>query len=1091
MEMDSHSILTLYKASAGSGKTFMLAVRYISFLVKNPQEYRNILAVTFTNKATAEMKQRIMSQLYGISHSLDDSAKYFEKVRELVPARISDDEIRRNADKALAMILQDYGNFRVETIDSFLQSVLRGIARELQLGTNLELELDLDIVIREAVDSFLANLDSSSAGRTSGDFARVLEFVEDNIDNAKAWGISNSLIKFSKQLYNETFMENRHLLENVFTDSGFIGRYRKTIREMRSKKGAELLDRMKSDGEQIIALLNQRGIAESAVNKNSRLLIENSANGTYMSKEIGKTISKNIDDPATFFLSAAKKSDPSLELFAQECIVPLLAAILECKKKNDYLEHSCNAVFENLNELALLMAIRREINRLNGESGRFILADTANLLSSLTEGDTSFVFEKTGSFIRHLMVDEFQDTSRLQWKNLGLLMHECLSQNQDCLVVGDVKQSIYRWRNGDWNILNSEIEQQFTNYFPQTIPLKENRRSLQGIINFNNNFFPLAKATVNGYFHDEFGEDYSPLPKAYHDVEQLIPSAAANGTASEPGGTVRVSMFNHSKESDYNDNATLHLIEQELDNLTASGVRQGDIALLLRDNGDIRKITSYFALHRPEYRMISGEAFQLDSSFAIRIIVNALRWITDESDKVALTSMIYEWKTRICGESVAIHSLMSGDIAAQLPDGLYKSHDQLQNMPMYELVEFLSMTFGIDRIREQDSFMMAFLDLTRDFSVRRSSDISDFISDWDEKFYKKSVPSVNSDSITLMTIHKAKGLEFHSVIIPYCDWEFYKSKNPPQIWAMPQEEPYNGIPFQPVKYNANLSRSTFSETYREETGRMYVDNLNLLYVALTRPKCNMSIIGSYSTGGSDNKVKKIGDVLYACMNSSPFVSGTKTEDGVLSYSAGNIMPSVTETKSTSKNPLEAIPDVEKCAMDSYAIRARFKQSGDSRKFARSADGDDGSEQKQNSYIEEGKLLHGILSSIRTSDDIVREVRRMLSQGVISGKGKADEIIRLLSHSISNPAVSRWFDGHWTLFNETSVLFRSNGLVQTRRPDRVMTDGNETIVVDFKFGRENEDYMHQVQEYMELLSKMGFRDVKGYIWYVYQNKTINC
>lgn len=1069
--------MTLYKASAGSGKTFMLAVRYIAILARNPQAYRNILAVTFTNKATAEMKQRIMSQLYGISHNLNESDAYFNTVRELVPQQYSDAQIRQNAGKALTLILQDYGHFRVETIDSFFQSVLRGLARELQLGSNLSLELDQDGVISSAVDAFLANLEPKSKENKY-----VLDFVQDNIDNDKGWHIDHQLKEFSKQLFSEVFMEKGTVLRDALENPDTIQSYAKSLKEKRDKLISELTEKTKRCGENISRQLEQRGYPVSALGSNQCKLAQSILDGTFLEKDAGKTIGNIISGKSTLFRQPDIKKDPSLEAFTSDIAIPLFSEAKTLHEQYEWCVNSYDAALRHLNELALLLAVRSEINRQNQEEGRFVLADTAHLLSSLTENDTSFVFEQTGSFVRHLMIDEFQDTSSMQWKNLQLLILECLSQSQDCLVVGDVKQSIYRWRNGDWNILNSGIEQRFRDYNPETIPLKTNRRSHGNIIEFNNSIFPKAKSILMEGYYDLFGMKHTALEKAYSDVGQENPRKIQDGY-------VRVSMLREGKSGTDRDELAMQMIETEIDRLINAGVKYEDITLLLRNKKDITTIANYFATARPDLPMISGEAFQLDSSHAVRIIVNAMRWIYEESDQVALASLLYERSKEILGEDADLRTLMNGDLDAILPDNMAANRERLRNIPLYELAEYLNRTLLCGKAGSQDAYILTFLDVVKEFSARTSADISDFIDAWNDKLHKKNIPSGNTASIRLMTIHASKGLEFHTVIIPYCDWTICKSGD--QIWCEPQEEPFNEIPLLPVEYSKSLDNSVFNEEYRQETSRQMVDNLNLLYVAATRPICNMVILSATPAGKDANTITRISDVIAKCFYDEYRIQ--PDEDGFLLYEKGEILPHYDERRYVNvNNPLEAIPTSYDIAMESYGIIANFRQSGESQRFTHSSSDDAAKpEGAQESYIENGKLLHQLLSAIKTPGDIRREVRNLLSQGLIESSAKAESIISLISKAISAPEVERWFAPHWTLFNETSVLFRHNGKVQTRRPDRVMTDGNETIVVDFKFAKEREEHLHQVQEYMELLGKMGFCNIKGYVWYIYQNKIISC
>ncbi len=473
--MGNNSHLTVYKASAGSGKTFRLAVQYITMLVKSPEDYRHILAVTFTNKATAEMKQRILSQLYGIGHSLNSSADYYNEVKKAVT--FNEQTIRHNALLALDMILQDYGRFRVETIDSFFQTVLRGLARELHIGANLTLELDTQLVINEAVDSFLASVEQGSDDRRN-----VMEFVENNIDNDKSWSIDGTLKKFSQELFREIFMEKGEELRQILSQPDAVADYKRNLTSARDAVLPGITEEIQSIGKEIENALLTAGICLSDLASNPGKEIIKISSLTILEKDLTGTFLKCTSQPEEFFRKKDLDKNPSLESFAMDELVPRFSRVAQLYNDYHYAKNSYDAALQYIHELSLLLGIRAEIDRQSQEQGRFILADTPMLLSKLSGSDTSFVYEKTGSFIEHLMIDEFQDTSHLQWGNLRLLLWECLAIGKDCLVVGDVKQAIYRWRNSDWDILNSKMEKELAIYNPQAIPMESNFRSHQNVI---------------------------------------------------------------------------------------------------------------------------------------------------------------------------------------------------------------------------------------------------------------------------------------------------------------------------------------------------------------------------------------------------------------------------------------------------------------------------------------------------------------------------------------------------------------------------------------------------------------------------------
>ena len=1065
--MGNNSNLTVYKASAGSGKTFRLAVQYITMLIKQPEDYRHILAVTFTNKATAEMKQRILSQLYGIGHGLKSSESYLQEVKKSI--ELDDNVIRHKALVALDMILQDYGRFRVETIDSFFQSVLRGLARELNIGGNLTLELDIDTAIEEAVDAFLADVQPDSPDKRN-----IMKFVENNIENDKSWSIDKTIKNFSKELFSEIFMEKGQELRRIMTENpDAVTDYKKDLVTVRDNVLPNYIEQAKALGQKI---LNTVGSSFDMMERYAKPFVYKIVDGS-MFIEPGKTLHNCATNPDKIFTQATTRKNPHLGILAQETLMPIFAEVENIYNEYIYTKNSYDSALNYLHELSLLLSIRGEIDRQSQEQGRFILADTPQLLHSMEEGDTSFVYEKTGSFTRHVMIDEFQDTSNLQWRNLALLLTECLASNQDCLVVGDVKQSLDRWHNSDWNILNTGIERELARFNPNVVSMDCNFRSRQQIIDFNNALFPKAVELLAQHYTEVTGLEYPDLKQAYSGVEQKT-------THNDGTGYVYAEVINEKINKAQLADAICPKIAEQLDKLTEAGVLQTDIAILCRKKDRIAEIAAWFAQNRPEYNMISGEAFQLDSSASVRILINALRWLSDGADRIALAQLAWEYSCAVTRTEQSFDRVYAQGLEESLPKAFIEQAEALRHLPLYELTEKLYTILNLDQIQGQSQYIMAFQDTVCQWLSRNHGDLTEFIVEWDERLYKTPIPAPDINGIRLLTIHKSKGLEFNTVIVPFCDWQIIETvgSNEKRLWIEPQEEPFDGMPFIPVEFNNALADSAFMEDYKHEAGLQTVDNLNLLYVALTRAESNLIILCDHPNSGYT-----IYDVLQFCLGNDPFQSKIN-DDGII-YEAGQICPHSEKAHTESHNPFDVKPTAQDLQLRSFPINARFRQSGESTRFVHSTDDSD---DRQEEYIQTGKLLHSIFAAISTIQDINPQVDSMLSQGLIETARKADDIRKLLHSHIEASGVQSWFDGSYTLFNEASIIYRDGGVLQTRRPDRVMIkpDGS-AVIVDFKFGREREEYLHQVREYMDLLRKMGYPKVEGHIWYVYTNKIIDC
>ena len=551
--------LLVYKASAGSGKTFTLAVEYIKHLIINPRAYRQILAVTFTNKATAEMKERILTQLYGIWKGAPSSEAYLEriknyklKIKEEGGDRLTDGEIRQRAGMALQYMLHDYSRFRVETIDSFFQSVMRNLARELELSPNLNIELNNSEVLSDAVDSLIEKLTP-----TSPVLAWLLDYIDERIRDDKRWNVSNEVKSFGRNIFDESYIERGEKIRQCLRTPNTLKLYRDVLRDMET----EALEQMKSFYDQFEGELEGHALTPEDLKGGARGIgsyFRKLRDGRLSDKDVlNATLQNSLADAKNWATKTSSRKDDIICL-AETSLMPLLQEAERMRPQRNRTLNSCRLSLQHLNKLQLLNHIDEEVRTLNREHNRFLLSDTNALLHKLVrEGDSSFVFEKIGANIRNVMIDEFQDTSRMQWDNFRLLLLEGLSQGADSLIVGDVKQSIYRWRNGDWGILNSLGNKELNlNSFPVRVEtLKTNRRSETNIIRFNNQVFTAAIDYLNALHLNELKEDCLPLKRAYADVVQESPKNTEYGY-------VKAAFLEPDDEHNYTEQTLLALGEE-------------------------------------------------------------------------------------------------------------------------------------------------------------------------------------------------------------------------------------------------------------------------------------------------------------------------------------------------------------------------------------------------------------------------------------------------------------------------------------------------------------------------------------------------
>lgn len=1055
------SELIVYKASAGSGKTFTLAISYIELLINKPEAYKEILAVTFTNKATAEMKERILSQLYGISREDPDSNTYLEVLMERTGKSAA--EIREQSGKALSYMLHDYSRFRVETIDSFFQSVMRNLARELELSPNLNVELNGAEIIGEAVDSMMEKLNSKSIV-----LAWILDFIDEKIADNKRWDVSGDIKDFSRNILNEEYIAKGVELRKSLKDPKLITTYRKELRDIERSA----LEQMKGFYEQFHSILEMKGLEVGDLKNGSRGISSyfNKLNNGNLSDDVrNKTVEKSLDNPEEWATKSSSRASEIISLASSD-LIPLLVEAEKFRTINNGLVNSCQLSLSHINELQLLVHIDEEMRELNKQENRFLLSDTNALLHSLIgDGDSSFVFEKIGSSIKNIMIDEFQDTSRMQWDNFKLLLLEGLSQGASSLIVGDVKQSIYRWRSGDWTILNNlGLGGSKFGYFPvNTRTLDTNRRSESNIIRFNNTLFPALVTELSNRQETEIGKRCDELERAYEDVGQKSPKTEAKGFAQ----IQFLKKTDQKTGEDYVAN-TFEALKNEIIALQNHGVALNDIAILVRKNKNISAIADFLS-EELQIPVVSDEAFRLNASLALNIMMDGLRYLSDSTNTILEANLALNYQNEVLrSELPKDQQLLSSDIKTYLPTRFVEELEVLKELPLYELLEKLYIYFELDKVERQDAYLFTFFDNVLEYLQSESSLLDDFIRYWEESLCNKTIASTNIEGVQILSIHKSKGLEFHTVLVPFCDWALEAERNNQLVWCSPKEKPFDALDLVPVNYSARMGQSVYKGDYLEERLQLWVDNLNILYVALTRAGSNLFLFCKEDDSTS------ISGLIQTCL---PLIAKNQEVEWNPEepYQFGALSPSKPLREKKSSNVFLPTTNREVVPMQSFAYDFEFKQSN------RSADFIAGREDAESPYrfINQGMLLHQLFSSIDSPKDIEKAIRGLKFEGVIDSNETEKRIREVANTAFAKPEVQKWYEEGWEVFNECSIIYYIDNRLETRRPDRVIVKDNHAVVVDFKFGKQQKTYAGQVKEYMKLLTQMGYSSIEGYIWYV--------
>lgn len=1110
--MEEH--LTVYRASAGSGKTFTLAVEYISLLVKDPENYQHILAVTFTNKATQEMKMRILSQLYGIANSLQSSQQYFNKVKE--KTNMPDAVIRNNARAALTLLIHRYNNFRILTIDAFFQQVLRNLAHELGQTANLRVDLNNEEITEKAVDQMIESLEKGQPV-----LQWISTYINNSIEDDNGWNIIGKIKAFGTNIFKDFYKAHEANLKEQLSNADDFKVYETTLRKRRN-------DIRKTFNGKAKSILNEIKNANLDIPSNYRSglykYLTDSAIAPLTNKPLKAGVLKANESPQNWTSSKCAKADKQqIQTLAAEVLSAQLSELIAYNNDNWNEFQSIQLTLSHLSELRLLHAIADAVDNLTKDTNRFMLSNTQALLKELiADSDTPFIFERIGARLKHVMIDEFQDTSTIQWQNFQVLLANCMAQElSQNLIVGDIKQSVYRWRQGDWGILNN-IEKSFAHQKIRLETLDYNYRSEKRIIDFNNVFWEQCVANTAKEVAQDDAEKAKIVQKAYEDVAQKTHKTTENGF-------VKISLY---PSKSMKEAVLEELIEtiKELFNNGYGGKNQSKIAILVRSKSNIQDIVNaLLQSFGNEINIVSDEAFRLDASLSVNIIVSAMHLLTHPDDVLTRGKLVKLYNQEVLKKPLTDTDLLvsinesnnidtknidkkerrklateqqMAKLNSQLPPEYVANRELLLGLPIVDLVDKLFMLFGLDRLEGQSSYICTLYDTLNDFLKDHTADIDDFINEWENSLSSKTIQSDEIEGIRIMTIHKSKGLEFDNVIIPFCSWEMEKKGT---LWCETKNKPapYNKLPLLPIDFSRDkLIGTVFEDDYKEEHFQNIVDNLNLLYVAFTRASKNLFVFGlrqgkttldniakgtppgnrSYAI---ELALKQVSEQLQGSSLSFPDDIGSE-----IHFEYGTLAPETHEKEhAVADNPFLIKPDKHIVSIATYPQAATFKQSNKSIEFVK---GEDVDPSDRTRYIKIGNVLHQLFSTIYTTADIPARLNELEQQGIIYNDEITSAQLRTrIEDAITNPQVQEWFSKRWQLYNECTILEynKDTNEMEEHRPDRVMTDGKEFVVVDFKFGKEREEYKKQVQQYMEILIRMGHKKVSGYLWYVVKNNVV--
>lgn len=1049
---------TVYRSSAGSGKTYTLVRQYLKHALSSEQPFHTILAITFTNKAASEMKQRIIDALQAFAGHMKLDAANESLCRDLCgDLQLSEAELRQRSAHLLKMILHRYSDFHVRTIDSFLHKIVRTFARDLGLNVNFQIELESDPMLAEAVDRLIYRAGQPESSTLT---ALLVDFVLSKTEDEKSWNtFDRDIFKVAQTLMDEDSFHYLEKLRDISLDA-FVA----TGRDLR---------RLKNQAENTITEWAQKActlIVEAGLTVD-HFLWKGTGIAGYFEKLLFDVSVKTLEPTGR-----ARKAIENDEWYSTSAkdgrgrvidrIKPELIACYEQIRKHVPFYVLAESVLQNLYATAVLHEINDILEALKKETAAVLISDFNKHIAFVVRDEPApFIYERVGEKFLHYMIDEFQDTSAMQWLNILPLVENALANGGTALLVGDGKQAIYRWRGGDLEQFSrlpeipgsdtddrlKETEAALEQHYKEE-PLKYNYRSLPEIVSFNNRFFEWL-----AHFKE------TELKKIYHDIRQL----PKNGSS---GGYIHIEFLPRADETTIEDRVNEKLLET-IRLLAKDGYAWKDMAILTRNNERGSAIARF--LMSRDIHVVSAESLLIDQSAEVRIILAVMRYLNDASDDVncmalmngILTAALGRTPTskerRIMAEAVHNRKQFRSWLEER---GFVLDESRLLCQPLYEMAEDIARTFLPSLT--SSPFVIYFLDSVLNYSIKYDNTLMNFLKWWDIQKNKLSIVSPDeTDAVRVSTIHKAKGLEFPVVIIDETGWQFKKTRD--YIWTELRSKPFRTLPAVLLKSHSSLEETECKKTYEEESDKNFIDQANLLYVAMTRAKERLYLFSVLTKKAAENKItelKSVNDVIASFLRQS-----MNWEEGKMTYAFG-------DTAQPLRNKMDERPSV---ALENY-VTSPQRPKLRTKRHSRFQPYDDLSRR------EWGKLVHAALAQIRTLDDIVPVLSAEESEGWLDSKQSRDlseKLLRLLGHKMVKP----YFEPGVSVRTEAEVFLDSKELL---RMDRVVILDHEIVVIDYKTGEEEgEEHAAQIQKYGRALEKLGYPVIKKILVYIEDEKIV--
>lgn len=1038
--------LKVYKSAAGSGKTFTLVKEYLVALFQSeqPSNYRHILALTFTNKAAAEMKERIIDSLYAFSHpEAKQNTDLMALIIKEVP-RMNEEALRKQSARILEEILIHYYHFSVSTIDKFNQKIIRSFSTDLNLGQNFEITTDVEPLLREAIELLL-----TKSVEDEELTAHIKNFIVHQIEQDKSWNIAQILFDFSKTILNEESIPFLKILNDIQLEdiSRVIAAYKEFISKMDNF--------CQSQGKKAIALLDQQGITNEFFKGKSRGL------GSYFIKlynpNSGATvpsdaIQNNVSNDDWLAAKLTPEQQNQITLIESE-LIEIYHAVIEYQQQHLDRYKVMQVLLKNIHSLILLKYVASSFEEVKSKNNLLPISDFNHLISSLVAEEPSpFIYERIGNRYKHFLIDEFQDTSRLQWQNLVPLFEDSLSKGGASLLVGDGKQAIYRWRGGDVNQLinpfsastNTLLDSRLKYLDSQHVDFKldTNYRSFGEVVKFNNELFTEISTLKSGLIHSVF-----------HDCAQHV--------IRQPNdGYVRFEMMNSDEHECDLESWNKWKVEEAIDELIHANFSYEDIAILGRSNKQITSIAEH--LLEKNIPIVTQEALLVLRDPTTKLL-HSLLLLGNDSGNIPLRVKIIFLIREIEGDTDDIHQVLKDIIDPQ--HGIQALEFYLRNFGFDIQFHLLNEKFLIEKLRyllsglnisKPNPFLEAYLNVIHEQNSTGNKNLKAILEFVEEKKHKLSIALPEGpNAVRLLTIHKSKGLEFPAVIMPFAGSRY---RHDGQSWTTLDVDKYE-IPVARVYTNSHLVGTELESLHTIAKENQELDELNTLYVGFTRAIESLVVL-SESKPTNNNSIKM---VELALRNLSGWdEDGRIFTRGILSKSKKEVVSN--ENSSYTPKKFYINPTADRIKLQRLDLK---EASG---------------EMNERTY---GILLHQVLSEIsdhHKMDSIQNKINLLSGIDTETKTRLLNDVTGVMTHS----TMAKLFDPNCDIRTEANLVNMEGEIL---RPDMVIIGPEKVSVIDYKTGKKDNKNMDQVVQYKSVLKSIGYQNVEGYLFYTQEQELI--